>query len=38
MRYIVVIEEGPASFGAYASDLPGCIAAGESMEEAQQLI
>lgn len=38
MRYMVVIEEGPASFGAYVPDLPGCIAAGESAEEVLQLI
>ncbi len=25
MRYLVVVEEGPASFGAYVPDLPGCI-------------
>lgn len=33
MRYLVVIEEGPSSFGAYVPDLPGCIAVGESREE-----
>ena len=38
MRYLVVIEEGPTSFGAYVPDLPGCIAAGESREEVLQLI
>ena len=38
MRYLVVIEEGPTSFGAYVPDLPGCIAAGESHQEALQLI
>ncbi|MDI1277543.1 type II toxin-antitoxin system HicB family antitoxin [Methylobacter sp.] len=38
MRYMVVIEEGPASFGAYVPDLPGCIAVGETSEEALQLI
>lgn len=38
MRYMVVIEEGPASFGAYVPDLPGCIAAGETREEVLQLI
>jgi predicted RNase H-like HicB family nuclease len=38
MRYRVVIEEGSASFGAYVPDLPGCIAAGESSQEALQLI
>ena len=30
MRYMVVIEEGPTSFGAYVLDLPDCIAVGES--------
>lgn len=38
MRYLVVIEEGLASFGAYVPDVPGCIAAGESREEVLQLI
>lgn len=38
MRYMVVIEEGPASYGAYIPDLPGCIAVGESAEEVLQLI
>jgi predicted RNase H-like HicB family nuclease len=38
MRYMVVIEEGPSSFGAYVPDLPGCAAAGESREEVLDLI
>jgi predicted RNase H-like HicB family nuclease len=38
MRYMVVPEQGPSSYGAYVPDLPGCIAAGESEEEALQLI
>jgi len=38
MRYMVVIEQGPDSFGAYVPDLPGCIAAGETQEEVLQLI
>jgi predicted RNase H-like HicB family nuclease len=38
MRYLVVVEEGPTSFGAYVPDLPGCIAAGESKEEVLSLI
>lgn len=33
MRYLVVVERGPASFGAYVPDLPGCIAVGETREE-----
>jgi predicted RNase H-like HicB family nuclease len=38
MRYLVVVEEGPRSFGAYVPDLPGCIAAAETREEALALI
>ncbi len=33
MRYLVVVERGPTSFGAYVPDLPGCIAVGETREE-----
>lgn len=33
MRYLVVVEKGPSSFGAYVPDLPGCIAVGETREE-----
>jgi len=38
MRYLVVVERGPSSFGAYVPDLPGCIAAGESKDEVLSLI
>lgn len=38
MRYMVVIEEGENSFGAYVPDLPGCIAVGETEEEVKLLI
>ena len=38
MRYMVVIEEGETSFGAYVPDLPGCIAAAETEEEVKKLI
>ena len=38
MQFLVVIEQGPSSFGAYVPDLPGCIAAGESREEVATLI
>jgi len=38
MRYMVVIEKGPASYGAFVPDLPGCIAAGETEAEALELI
>lgn len=38
MDYVVVIEKGANSFGAYVPDLPGCVAVGESREEVMQLI
>ncbi|MGH7487981.1 MAG: type II toxin-antitoxin system HicB family antitoxin [Casimicrobiaceae bacterium] len=38
MRYLVVVERGPTSFGAYVPDLPGCVAAGNSREEVLALI
>jgi len=38
MRYMVIIEQGPSSFGAYFPDLPGCIAAAETKQEALKLI
>lgn len=38
MRYTVILEEGDSSYGAYVPDLPGCIAAGETREEALALI
>jgi predicted RNase H-like HicB family nuclease len=38
MRYLVVVEKGPSSYGAHVPDLPGCIAAGETKEEALSLI
>jgi predicted RNase H-like HicB family nuclease len=38
MRYLVVIERGETSYGAYVPDLPGCVAVGETAEEARRLI
>lgn len=38
MRYLVVVEKGPTSYGAHVPDLPGCIAAGETKDEALTLI
>ena len=38
MRYLVVVEKGPESFGAYVPDLPGCVAVGDSKEEVLTLI
>ena len=38
MRYMVVIEQGQDSFGAYVPDLPGCIAVGDTRQEVMTLI
>jgi predicted RNase H-like HicB family nuclease len=38
MRYTVIIEKGPTSYGAYIPDLPGCIAAGDTFAETEELI
>ena len=38
MEYVVIVEQGETSFGAYVPDLPGCVAVGESRDEAMQLI
>ena len=38
MRYMVIVEKGPNSWGAYVPDLPGCTAAGETREEVVTLI
>ena len=38
MKYLVIVEEGETSFGAYVPDLPGCVAAAESRDELVELI
>jgi predicted RNase H-like HicB family nuclease len=38
MRYAVIVEKGPESYGAYVPDLPGCVAAGDTREEVMSLI
>ena len=35
MRYAVVIEKAEGNFSAYVPDLPGCIATGATVEEAE---
>ncbi|MEO8967024.1 MAG: type II toxin-antitoxin system HicB family antitoxin [Solirubrobacteraceae bacterium] len=37
-EYTVIYEQGPTSWGAWVPDLPGCVAAGESHGEVEQLI
>lgn len=36
MRYAIVIEEAGPNYSAYVPDLPGCVATGASLEEAEQ--
>ena len=38
MRYAIVIEKGPTSYGAYVPDLPGCVAVAKSAAKAKKLI
>ena len=38
MPHSIIIEKGATSYGAYAPDLPGCIAVGETREEVKQLM
>ena len=38
MRYMVVIEKGESSYGAYVPDLPGCVAVAETEGEVKRLI
>lgn len=38
MQYLVVIERGPSSWGAYVPDLPGCVAVGQTRKEVEALI
>ena len=38
MRYAIVLEKGSSSYAAHIPDLPGCVAVGETAEEALQLI
>ena len=33
MRYLIVLEKGQEGYGAYAPDLPGCVAVGPTPDE-----
>jgi predicted RNase H-like HicB family nuclease len=37
-EYVVVVEKSENGFGAFVPDLPGCVAVGESRDEAIELI
>ncbi len=38
IEYTVIYEQGPNSWGAWVPDLPGCVAAGETHRQVEQLI
>jgi len=39
MDYVIVIERAPdGSYSAYVPDLPGCVACGDTPDEARRLI
>ncbi len=38
MRYAVVIEKADGNYSAYVPDLPGCVAAGESVKAVESEI
>ena len=35
-RYLIIIEQGETGFGAYAPDVPGCVAVGDTREEVER--
>ena len=35
MRYAIVIEKADSNYSAYVPDLPGCVAAGATVEEVE---
>ena len=38
MKYVVVFESDESGCSAYVPDLPGCITAGDTIEEVRELI
>lgn len=35
-RFLIVIEKAGVNYSAYSPDLPGCVAAGTTREEAEK--
>lgn len=35
-RFLVIIEQGETSYGAYSPDLPGCVAVGKTRQEVEE--
>lgn len=38
IRYAVVIEKAKDNYSAYVPDLPGCVAAGNTVDEVERQI
>jgi predicted RNase H-like HicB family nuclease len=38
VEFLVVVEKGKSSLGAYVPDLPGCVAVGDSRRQVLKLI
>lgn len=38
MRFAIVIEKAEGNYSAYVPDLPGCVATGATVEEAEAQI
>lgn len=38
MRYAIVVEKAEGNYSAYVPDLPGCVATGSSVAEAESEI
>jgi predicted RNase H-like HicB family nuclease len=38
VEFLVVVEKGKSTYGAYVPDLPGCVAVGDTRREVLKLI
>lgn len=38
MQFMVIVERGKSSYGAYVPDLPGCVAVARTRKEVMKLI
>lgn len=37
-KYAIVVEQAERNYAAYVPDLPGCVATGATVEEAEELL
>lgn len=37
-KYLIVIEKAGDNYSAYVPDVPGCVAAGDTVEETKELM